>query len=72
MKLIADIGFNRNDDKEEYGTEDKIVRVCRFKEEEQHKIGVSFELGRKKDDTLNLTFDLAELLTAIVSCEEEE
>lgn len=71
MKLIADIDFNWDDDKKEFGTADKVVRMCRFKEEDTHKVGFSFELGRKDDDTLNLTFELAELLTAIASCEED-
>ena len=69
--LVADIDFNRNDDKEEFGTDDKVVRVCRFREPDKHRVGFSFELGRREDDTLNLTFELAELLTAIASCEEE-
>ena len=71
MKVIADIDFNWDDDKKEFGTDDKVVRICRFKEEDEHKVSFVFELGRKEDDTLNLTFELAQLLTAIVSCEED-
>lgn len=71
MKLIASIDYNRDDDKKELKTKDKVVRVCRFKEEDRHLMGFSFELGRKDDDTLNLTFELEGLLTAIASCEEK-
>lgn len=69
MRLIADIDFNRDDDKKEFSTEDKVVRVTRFKDEEGDQVGFSFELGRKDDDTLNITFKLGELLTVIASCE---
>ena len=72
MKLLADINFNRDDDEQEYGIADKVVRVCRFKEDDRHKVTFSFELGRREDDTLDLVFNFGELLTAIASCEEEK
>lgn len=71
MRLIADIDFNRDDDRKEFGTADKVVRVYRFKEEDEHKVGFSFELGHKEEDVLHLTFELAELLTAIANSEED-
>lgn len=71
MKLIGDIDFNRDDDKKEFRLDDKVVKVNRFKEDGRHLVGFSFELGRKEDDTLNLIFELGELLTAITGCEEE-
>ena len=71
MNIVGDIDFNRQDDKEEFSTGDKVIWVNRFKREESHRVGFSLELGRKHADILYLTFELAELLTAIARCEED-
>jgi len=71
MKIIADVDFGKDDDKKEFGTDDKVVRIYRFRKDERHCVSFSFELGRKDADTILLTFELGELLTAIISCEED-
>lgn len=69
MRLVGEVGYNRDDDRKEFGDGDRVVRVYRFKENERPCVCLSFELGRKDDDTLSLTLELGELLTAIASCD---
>lgn len=71
MKVIASIDFNRDDGNQDFDTDDKVVRVSRFQENGEHQVGLSFELGRREDDTLNLTIELGALLIAIAQCEED-
>lgn len=71
MKIIADIGFNRDIDVKEFGAGDRIVRISRFEEDGGHKVSLAFELGQADDDTLSLTLGLAELLLAIIETEED-
>lgn len=70
-RIIAEIDFNRDDDKKEYGTDNRIVRVSRFKEDGLSKVGITFNLGRREDDAITLVFGVAELAIVIASCEEE-
>ena len=70
QKIAAEIDFNRVEDKEEFGTEDRIVRVNRFAEEDgQDVLGITFELGRQEDDSMNLILPYPEFLDKIKSLE---
>ncbi len=71
MNIIAEIDFNRDDDAKEYSPDNRIVRIYRHKEDVLNKVSISFELGRRDDDTVTLSFDVAELAAIIASCEEE-
>lgn len=65
MELIAEAGFNYDADKKKFGTNDRIVRLSCFTDDGQARIGFSFELGLKADDTMNLIFPLEELMAKL-------
>lgn len=63
-EIIADVGFNRDDDIKEFGCGSKIVSINYFEEDTgEKKLGLSFNLGHKEDDTITLVFDCKELLS---------
>ncbi len=72
MKLVGEIDFNRDDDKQEYGVADKVVRVDYFKDGERYCVCLNFELGRRDDDTLSLVFEHSELSTALLHAYEAD
>ena len=76
QKVIAEVSFNRMDDREEFGEEDRIVSINRFTREEKHEnlIGLSFLLARRTDgdDTISLVLPYAEFMAKIVDLEIEE
>lgn len=68
-KIIGEVEFNWENDKKEFGAGDRIVRLCRFMDGCESSIGLSFELGRKPDDTISVTFDFSELVAKLLEAE---
>lgn len=67
QKIVAEVDFNRDEDKEEFGCNDRIVSLIRFIDEEgQDVLGLTFHLGRKEDDTMNLVVPYTEFRGKIV------
>ena len=66
--IARDVDFNWDDDRKEFDTADKVVRMYGFRSGGYPEITLTFELGRKEDDTMNFTFRLCDLLSSI--CEE--
>ena len=55
QKIVGEIDFNYDDDKVEFKTDDRIVRLNRFfNEEGQDTLAIIFNLGRKEDDSMGL------------------
>jgi hypothetical protein len=72
QEIVAEVGFNYDKDAEEFGKEDRIVSLNRFTDEEgQDVIGISFNLGRKEDDTFNLILPSGEFIQKLFSLERE-
>lgn len=74
--LVAEVDFNYNTDKDEFGDRDRIVSLNRFTSEEgQSVIGFTFMLGRKKgnsslyDDTITLVLPYEEFIAKIKTLE---
>lgn len=62
--IIAEISFNRDDDKDEFGEGNRIIRVCLS--EDKREVYFSLELGRREDDTINLSFNLEWLFILLI------
>ena len=62
VDIVAEIDFNRDDDKEEYSCDPRVVRLSSFEDNGTPKIGLSFNLGRREDDSISLVFDCERLL----------
>lgn len=73
QKIVTEISFNRIDDREEFGEEDRIASINRFTNEGRSLIGITFLLGRHQDedDTISLVFSYAELMAKIIELEIE-
>ena len=67
LDMIGSIDFNYQDDKKEFGeTMQRIVGLSASVDEEGiPKINISFELGRKEDDTVTLSIDAEEFMQKI-------
>ena len=67
-KIVAGVDFNYEDDKDEFKMADRIVRLNRFVDEDgQDVLGITFDLGRKEDDSMNLILPFKEFVTKINS-----
>lgn len=71
-EIIAEIGFNRDDDRKKFGVKNRIVCINFFEAEGETKLGFSFNLEREEDDTINLVFDCRELMTKIAQAITEK
>ena len=65
--IEAEIDFNHDDDKREFTTKPRIATIfSSIDEEGQSKVSISFDLGRKEDDDMTLTFDTEEFVQKLV------
>ena len=70
QKIVAEVDFNYDDDKTEFKTNDRIARLNRFIDEDgQDMLGITFDLGRKEDDSMNLVFPCREFREKIMILE---
>ena len=60
--IVAEIGFNRDDDDKDYGAGERIVHL----QDEDNFMKFHFNLGRRSDDTITLTFNRQELLSKLL------
>ena len=58
MEIIADVNFNRDGDREEFGCRRRIVDITLS----DGILAVGFEMGRKEDDVLTLLLDWQEFI----------
>ena len=73
QKIVAEVDFNYDQDKKRFGMGDRIVRLNRFANEEgQEVLGITFELGIKEDDTMNLILPYREFTQKVESLELPE
>ena len=65
--MVGSIDFNYDDDKKEFGMNmQRIVDISAYVDENGiPKIGISFELGRKEDDTVTLSIDAEEFMQKV-------
>ena len=72
--IVARIDFNWDNDKKEFGGNTRIVSLNSFIEDGDIKVSLSLGLGRKEDDTFNLTFDVMgftqKLIATLISRED--
>jgi len=61
VELIGDVDFNRDDDGEEFGCQRRIIDI----NNEEGNVTLSFELGRKEDDVMTISFYLTEFLLKV-------
>ena len=67
-KIVAEVDFNYDEDKAEFKTADRIVRLNRFtNEDRQDMLAITFNLGRKEDDSMNLILPFGGFVTKIES-----
>lgn len=65
--LIAEVEFNRPEDREQFAKGDKIVSLnCFTDSDETPVIGLCFDLGADPDDRISLIFPLEELMAKLV------
>jgi len=66
LKIVVELDFNYPEDSTEFGGNDRVMRLNRFPDsEEGEKVALSFELGRKEDDTITLSLPYSELLAKL-------
>ncbi len=64
--IEAETSFNYDDDKKEFGQGPKRVTLhSSIDEDSSSTISFGFDLGRKEDDDLTLTFEVEELMQKI-------
>ena len=65
--MVGSLDFNYDQDKKEFGmnTQRKITLSACVDEDGMTKINISFELGRKEDDTVTLSVDTEEFMQKI-------
>lgn len=65
--MVGGVDFNYHEDNKEFGTNSqrKITLSACVDEEGIPKISISFELGRKAEDTITLSFDTEEFMQKI-------
>ena len=72
QKVVAEISFNYPEDAEEFKDSDRIIRLNRFTSEEgQNVVAITFNLGRKEDDSISLVLPYAELIEKLDTLETE-
>ncbi len=65
--IEAEISFNYDDDKKEFSKKPRnVTLISSIDEEGQSKVSISFDLGRKEDDYVTLTFDTEEFVQKLV------
>lgn len=65
--IEAEIDFNYNGDKEEFSEKPRnATLISSIDEDGQSKVSISFDLGRKEDDDVTLTFDTEEFVQKLV------
>lgn len=70
QKIVSEIDFNHDDDKVEFKINDRIVRLNRFADEEgQDTLAITFNLGRKEDDSMGLMLPYKEFKDKIMDLE---
>ena len=73
QKIVAEVGFNYDDDKREFGEQDKIINLYHMSNEDgQEMLTMVFKLGRKEDDTMNLSLPYREFISKIGPLELSE
>jgi len=70
--IIAEVDFNHEDDREAFGVGNRVASLNRFTNDEgQDRIGITFALGRKQDDTINVIVPSSEFIEKLFSLERE-
>ncbi len=74
-KVIAEVEFNRLDDRKEFSDEPRIVSLWAYtRDDGQHEISLSFGLGRKEEDDVTLFINAEEfaqkLIEALINSED--
>lgn len=65
--IEAEVGFNYDDDKKEFSEKPRnATLISSIDEDGQSKVSISFDLGRKEDDDITLTFDTEEFVQKLV------
>lgn len=73
MRFVGELGFNYEDDAKEFGCgsvfkNQKVVRLNRYTDDNgEDVIAISFELGRKTDDTMTVSFPWTEFLSKVIN-----
>ena len=68
QKIVAGVDFNYEADRDEFKGADRIIRLNRFIDEDgQDVLGITFDLGRKEDDSMSLILPFEEFVTKINS-----
>jgi len=65
-EMVGNIGFNYDDDKEEFGGGMRVVNISSCAEEEKIEITLSFNLGRKQYDDVSISLDAKEFMQKLV------
>lgn len=61
-KIVAEMSFNRDDEKEEFGEEERIVSITT----EEKITTLSLALSKKEDSIMGLTFSSSELMAKLI------
>lgn len=65
--IEGEVSLNYDEDKKEFTEKPRQVIIHSLIDEEgQSKVTISFDLGRKEDDDINLTFDSEEFVQKII------
>lgn len=65
--IEAEVSFNYYDDKKEFSEKPRnATLISSIDEEGQSKVSISFDLGRKEDDDVTLSFDTEEFVQKLV------
>lgn len=64
--IKTDLDCNIDDDKEEFDVAySRLSTINCFYDEGEPKISLTFNMGRKKDDTMSLIFDVVEFTSKV-------
>ncbi len=59
--IIGEVDYNYDEDRNEFGSDDKQIKINAIINSEGTSILIlSFNLGRKEDDSINISLDLDE------------
>lgn len=64
--IVASMDFNRPEDREHFGTGNKMISLNCFTQDDIPVIGLSFDLGAEPDDRMYLILPLEELMVKLV------
>lgn len=65
--IEAEVGFNYDDDGKEFGQGPRTVIISSSIDEDNTSIiNLSFDLGRKEDDDITLTFEAEEFMQKLI------